>query len=92
MVEHVVSIRAYLLVFGALLVLLIATVGADLVNLGIMNTIIAFGIAGLKAALVAIFFMHLKFSSRLIWVFAGAGVFWLAIMVTLTLNDYLTRG
>ena len=89
---HVVSIRAYLLIYAALLILLLATVGADLVNLGTGNTVVALLIAALKAVLVAAFFMHLKFSNRLTWVVACAGVFWLSIMITLSLSDYLTRG
>ena len=92
MSEHIVSIRAYVLTFLALMLLLVATVGADLLALGPFNTVIAFAVATIKALLVVMFFMHVKFSSRLIWIFAGAGVFWLGIMVTLTMSDYLTRG
>jgi len=91
MSAHVVSIRAYILTFAVLMILLAATVGADLLDLGTFNAVIAFAVAAIKAALVAMFFMHVRFSNRLIWLFAGAGVFWLAIMVTLTMNDYLTR-
>jgi cytochrome c oxidase subunit 4 len=91
MSEHIVSIRSYLLVFAALMFLLVATIAADLTNLGVMNTVIAFSIAAVKALLVAAIFMHLKFSSHLMWIFAGAGVFWLGILVTLTMSDYLTR-
>ena len=89
---HVVSIKLYATIFGALLLLTLATAGAAFVDLGgELNSIVALTIALIKAVLVLLFFMHLRYSSRLTWVFAGAGLFWLLILVTLTISDVLTR-
>ena len=91
MSEHVIPRKVYYTVFVAQMVLLGLTIGVAFINLGELNFIIAFTIAVAKATLVALFFMHLRYSSRLTWVFAAGGLFWLAIMVMLTLSDYLTR-
>jgi cytochrome c oxidase subunit 4 len=89
---HVVSIKLYATIFGALLLLTLATAGAAFIDLGgELNSIVALTIALIKALLVLLFFMHLRYSSRLTWVFAGAGLFWLLILVTLTISDVLTR-
>src|SRR5207253_5395197 len=89
--HHVVPIRLYLLVFAALMVLLIVTLGAAMMNLGDWNLVIAITIAVAKALLVVLFFMHLRWSTYLVRVFAGAALFWLAILFVLTLQDFLTR-
>ncbi len=60
-------------------------------DLGPFNAIVALTIAVCKATLVVLYFMHVRYSSRLTWVFVSAGLFWLIIMVALTLSDYLTR-
>jgi len=89
---HVVSIKLYATIFGALLLLTMATAGAAFVDLGgALNSIVALTIALVKTLLVLLFFMHVRYSSRLTWVFAGAGLFWLLIMMSLTLSDVLTR-
>lgn len=89
---HVVSIKLYATIFGALLLLTMATAGAAFVDLGgELNSIVALTIALVKTLLVLLFFMHVRYSSRLTWVFAGAGLFWLLIMMSLTLSDVLTR-
>ena len=62
------------------------------INLGMFNVIIALAIAITKALLVALFFMHIKGSSRILHLGAAVGVIWLIIMLSLTLSDYLTRG
>jgi cytochrome c oxidase subunit 1 len=59
--------------------------------LGPLNTIIALTIAAAKALFVLLFFMHLRYSSGLIWIVWGAGIFWLMLLLTITLSDYLTR-
>lgn len=82
----------YFRVFGALLVLTAITVSVAFLDLGFMNTFVAVTIAVIKATLVLLFFMHVRYSGRLIWVFAGAGFVWLAILVAFTLSDVLTRG
>jgi cytochrome c oxidase subunit 4 len=91
MEEHITSRKTYLFVFLALLVLLAATVGAAFVNLGPFNLVLALIIAGVKAALVVLFFMHVRSSDSLTRIFAAAGLIWLLILVGLTLTDYLTR-
>ena len=89
---HVVSIKLYAATFGALLLLTMATAGIAFVDLGgELNSIVALTIALVKTLLVLLFFMHVRYSSRLTWVFAGTGLFWLLIMISLTLSDVLTR-
>jgi cytochrome c oxidase subunit 4 len=56
-----------------------------------LNTIIALTIAAAKALFVLLFFMHLRYSSGLIWIVWGAGIFWLMLLLIITLSDYLTR-
>jgi cytochrome c oxidase subunit 4 len=83
--------RLYYLVFAALIVLTLLTVGASFLELGPWHTVVglAFGVA--KAGLVILIFMHLINSGRFIWLVLAAGLFWFGIMVALTLADYLTR-
>jgi cytochrome c oxidase subunit IV len=83
--------KAYFLVFGALLFLTLITTGVAFINLGPLNTPVALAIALTKAALVMIYFMHLRHSSFLARVFAGAGLVWLLHFIIFTLSDYLTR-
>ncbi len=90
--ERIVSIQTYIVVFVALLVLLGLTYALAFVDLGPLNVIVALSIAVLKALLIVLYFMHVRHGSRLTWVFAGAGVFWLLIMFALTMGDFLTRG
>lgn len=87
-----ISIRGYFAVFTALLALTALTTGVAFIDLGgIGNVAVALTIAVIKAVLVALYFMHLRYSSRLTIIFAGAGIFWLGIMIVLTLSDYLSR-
>lgn len=90
---HIVPIRVYLLVYVALLVLLVATVGAASLpgHYTLLNNVIALTIAVVKAVLVMLYFMHVRYSTRLTWLWAAAGFFWLVIMFILTLGDYFTR-
>jgi cytochrome c oxidase subunit 4 len=81
----------YFLIFAALLVLTAATWGVAYLPLGEWHTVLALAIAVTKALLVLLFFMHLLHSTRLTWVVAAAGVFWLGILFALTFSDYLTR-
>ena len=83
--------RPYWLVWLALLGLLFVTWVMARFDFGPVNVVIALSIAILKALLVMLFFMHLRGSRHLTWVFAGAGFLWLLILVGLTLGDYLTR-
>jgi len=93
MSEHIVSKKMYFTIFGALMVLTALTVFAANIDLGSekLNTIVALAIAVTKAMLVILFFMHVRYSSRLTWVVVAGGFLWLFIMVSLTLSDYLSR-
>jgi cytochrome c oxidase subunit 4 len=90
--SHVVPVRVYLLVFFSLLILTATTVGVAFVDLGVLNNVVALGIAALKATLVILFFMHVRYSTRLTALVLISGVLWLGIFVGLTLVDYATRG
>ena len=92
MAEHVSSPRMYVAVFGALIVLTILTWGVALVDLGPMNDVVALTIAVAKAVLVVLFFMHVRWSTRLTKLTVVAGFLWLAILLFVTMGDYLTRG
>jgi cytochrome c oxidase subunit 4 len=91
MAHHVVPQKIYLLVFATLLCLTLITVDVAFYNFGWLNLYIAMGIATTKATVIVLYFMHVRYSSRLIWIFAIAGLFWLAILFVLTFGDYLTR-
>ena len=84
--------RTYVVTGAALLGLLAVSLVTAELPLGRAGLPVALGIAAVKVMLVAIFFMHLRTSSRTAWLFAGAGLFWLAILMALTLGDYFTRG
>jgi cytochrome c oxidase subunit 4 len=93
MSEHIVSIKVYLIIFLALMVGTALTVWAGLQDFpGQLNVIVALTIAVIKATLVVLYFMHVRYSSRLIWVVFASALFWLAILFALTFNDYWTRG
>jgi cytochrome c oxidase subunit 4 len=85
-------LRLYYVVYGALMVLLLLTVAVAQFHLGWFGVIVALTIAIVKAVLVVLYFMHLRYSSRLTWVFAGAGLVWLLIMIGITFSDYISRG
>ncbi|HJQ84167.1 MAG TPA: cytochrome C oxidase subunit IV family protein [Candidatus Binatia bacterium] len=86
------EVRRYALVFVALLVLTAVTVFVSYLDLGPFGTPVALGIAAVKATLVLLFFMHLRDAPEILWLAAGAGFFWLAILVALTMADVATRG
>jgi cytochrome c oxidase subunit 4 len=91
--EHKIDgLGIYLLIYILLMVLLIATVAAGSVDLGRWNVVIALVIAAIKALLVILFFMHVRHSSRLTWIFAGAAFLWLGLLLALTMTDYASRG
>ncbi len=90
--EPHVSIRTYALVFLALLVLTGLTTAIAYLDLGgSLNRMVALAIAVGKALLVILYFMHVRYSDRLTWVFAAAGFFWLLILIGGTMDDVLTR-
>jgi cytochrome c oxidase subunit 4 len=85
------STTIYIAVFVALLLLLGLTVGIAEVDFGPWNFPIAGAIATAKAVLIMLYFMHVRYSPALIWLVAAAGFFWLAILFSLTMADFLTR-
>jgi cytochrome c oxidase subunit 4 len=91
MAEHIAPKKLYYFVFGSLLVLTLLTWQIAYVDLGQWNTVVALAIAVGKASLVAVFFMHLRWSGSMMRIVVFAAVFWLAIMISLTLGDVLTR-
>ncbi len=89
---HVSPLSTYLSIFAALMVLSAITVGAAFVDLGSLNPVVALAIAGLKATLVILYFMHVKYSSRLTKLTVVMSMFFVAILFAETLMDYATRG
>ena len=91
MTEHIVPTRVYYTIFAALMVGTYLTVQAAFVDLGAFNTVVALAIACTKATLVVLYFMHVRYSTRLTWAVVVGSVFWLGILLALTFGDYLTR-
>lgn len=91
MKPHVLPLRVYFAVFAALMAGTALTVWVAYLDLGIMNTFVAMTIAITKAALVVLYFMHVRYSDKIIWVFASAGFVWLLVLFSLTLMDPMTR-
>ena len=89
--HHIVTPFQYTLVFATLLVFTGITVGAAYVDMGVFNPIIALGIASFKAVIVILFFMHVKWQSKLIKMTVGAGFFTFLVLITMTLSDYISR-
>ena len=92
MAEHIVPKRVYYTVFAILMLCTLLTVAIASVDLGVFNTVAALTIAVVKATLVVLYFMHVKYSTRLTWAVVVGSVFWLGILLVLTMSDYLTRG
>ena len=89
--HHVLPVRMYLSIVTLLFVFTAITVLAAFIELGALNTPLALAIAIFKATLVVLFFMHVRYNTPLMWVFAGSGFFWLIIMFALTMQDYVSR-
>src|SRR5438128_1436738 len=89
--RHVIPLRVYFYNFSALMVLLVLTLVAAHFDLGEWNIVIAVTIAVIKAVLVVLYFMHLRYSSQLVRVFGVAAIFWLGILFAMTLSDYVGR-
>ena len=90
--EHVVPIRVYLVIFAALILGTAITTAVAYVDLGPLNVVVMLLIAFIKATLVVLFFMHVRFTSPLTQLAAASGFAWLVILIGLTLSDVLTRG
>ena len=92
MAEHILPKRIYYTIFAILMLCTYLTVQIAFFDLGPLNVIAALMIAVFKAALVVLFFMHVRYGTRLTWVVVAGSVFWLGILLALTMGDYLTRG
>jgi cytochrome c oxidase subunit 4 len=89
--EHIVSPKIYVVIFAALMAGTALTVWAAFQNFGKFNIVIALGIATIKATLVVLYFMHARYSPKRTQLVVVCAVFWLAILLALTLSDYSTR-
>jgi len=83
--------RVYIFIWAALLLLTAVTWGVSYLDLGMGNVAVALLIASIKASLVALYFMHLRFENRLVWAFALFPLFFLALIIFGTLSDTLFR-
>ena len=93
MSEHIVYPRVYVGIFLILLVGTLLTVLAAFRDFpGPLNAVVALTIATIKATFVVLYFMHVRYSGRLVWLVIAAALFWLAIMFALTISDYSSRG
>jgi cytochrome c oxidase subunit IV len=90
--SHISPKSTYYSIFAALMVLTVITVAVAFVDLGMLSFPVALGIAIIKAVLVILFFMHVKYSSQLTKLFVATSFFFLVILFGLTMTDYLTRG
>jgi cytochrome c oxidase subunit 4 len=92
MSEHIVPVRIYVTIFLVLLIGTLLTVWAAFQDFPWqLNTIVALTIAITKATFVVLYFMHVRYSTRLIWVILAAALFWMGILFALTFSDYWTR-
>jgi cytochrome c oxidase subunit 4 len=89
--HNIVQPRVYGMIFGALLIFTALTVGASYLELGVFNAVVALGIAVIKAVLVILFFMHVRYSSRLTMMTVAAGFFTFVVLITMTMTDYVSR-
>ena len=92
MSAHILPTRTYFTVFGLLLACTYLTWQVAFFDLGALNTVAAITIAVFKAVIVVLFFMHVKYSTRLTSLVVIGAVFWLGILLALLFSDYLTRG
>lgn len=92
MSEHILPSKMYYAIWIALMVLTVVTAGVSFIDLGPFNTVVALVIASCKALLVILFFMHVKYTSeKLTKMVIISSVFWLLILLLLSMADYLTR-
>ena len=89
--HHIVTPMNYLFVYIALIIGTILTVVAADIDMGVLNPIVALGIACTKACVVILFFMHVKYQSRLVKLTVSAGFFTFIVLITMTLTDYMSR-
>jgi cytochrome c oxidase subunit IV len=89
--HHIVGPRVYLRILLALLVLTATTTSVAFLDLGIWNPVVALAIGCIKAVLVILFFMHIRYSSKLMMLTVASGFFTFIVLITMTLTDYLSR-
>jgi cytochrome c oxidase subunit 4 len=90
--DHVAPKSLYYAVFAALIVGTLLTYAAARVDMGALNNVVMLTIALTKALLVILFFMHVRWGTRLTWLVVASGFFWLLILFSITMADFLTRG
>lgn len=91
MAAQVPNLKTYFSVYVALMVLLVLTVGTSFINLGPFNVAASLAISLVKAGLIMLIFMEVRYSHPIVWLFSGAAFLWLVIMFALTLSDYFSR-
>ena len=92
MSDVVVSKNVYFAIFAALVVLTGVTTTVAFFDLGVFSPVVAMSIAVFKASLVVLYFMHMRYSSRMTMIIGGASIFWLGILLVLIMSDYAARG
>ncbi len=90
--HHIIPLKVYLTVGGALFVLTLVTIGASYIDLGFFNIVVALAIATGKALLVAFFFMHLYYDNKVYFFVFAFSIFFLTVLISLTMLDTLRRG
>ena len=89
---HIDSVKTYALVFAVLITLTFVTTGVAYIDLGIFSVVVALGIACIKMLLVALWFMHVRHSTRLTKLTVAGGLLWLGILIAFTMGDVVSRG
>jgi cytochrome c oxidase subunit 4 len=89
---RVLPVRTCFAVYVVLITLTAVTVGAAFLDLAFLSTPVALSIASIKALLVMLYFMELRHSPKLVWIVVGNGMFWLTVMIMLTMSDMISRG
>ncbi len=92
MSEHIDSVKTYVLVFAGLIFATVLTTAVAFVDLGAFSVVVALAIAVCKMLLVALFFMHVRHSSKLTRLVLAGAIMWLGILIFMTLTDFTTRG
>jgi cytochrome c oxidase subunit IV len=92
MTKHIFPVKTFVIVCVVLLLLTLTTLEVATFDLGPLNTVIALGIAACKASLIILYFMHLRYSSRLTPIVIAAGLLWLGILIVGIMDDMVTRG
>lgn len=90
--EHVISARTNWVIYFLLMGLLVLTIAVAYVDLGPLGIPVALTIATVKAVLILLYFMHVRYSNKLVWIFSAATLYWLFILLALSFNDFWTRG